>query len=57
METDHIRQEVPIPTVTVEGVSSVDDVNRIVLAGRDDLCLLLRPHPVDSNLTLDAATD
>lgn len=54
---DHIRQGVPIPTVTVEGVSSVDDVNIIVLAGRNDLCLLARPHPVDPCLTLDAATD
>ncbi len=54
---DHIRLEVPIPTVTVEGVSSVDDVDTIILAGRDDLSLLARPHLVDPYLTLDAATD
>lgn len=54
---DRIRQEVAIPTMTVGGVSSVDDVNTIILAGRADLCLLARPHLVDPYWTLNAAID
>jgi anthraniloyl-CoA monooxygenase len=54
---DRIRQEVGIPTMTVGGVSSVDDVNTIILAGRADLCLMARPHLVDPYWTLNAAID
>ena len=54
---DRIRQEVGIPTMTVGGVSSVDDVNTIILAGRADLCLIARPHLVDPYWTLNAAID
>ncbi len=54
---DRIRQEVGVPTMTVGAVSSVDDVNTIILAGRADLCLLARPHLVDPYWTLNAALD
>ena len=43
--------------MTVGGVSSVDDVNTIILAGRADLCLLARPHLIDPYWTLNAAID
>ena len=43
--------------MTVGAVSSVDDVNTIILAGRADLCLLARPHLVDPYWTLNAAID
>ena len=55
--SDRIRNEVGIPTMTVGAVSSVDDANTIILAGRADLCLLARPHLVDPYWTLNAAMD
>ncbi len=52
-----IRLSTDIPTMTVGGVASVDDVNTILVAGRADLCALARPHLVDPYWTLNAAVD
>ena len=46
-----------IPTIAVGAISSYDDVNTIVLAGRADLCALARPHLYDPHWTLHAAAD
>ena len=54
---DRIRNEVGIPTITVGVISSYDDVNSIVLAGRADLCALARAHLYDPQWTLHAAAD
>lgn len=54
---DRIRLETGIPTMTVGSVSSIDDVNTVLVAGRSDLCLLARPHLVDPYWTLNAAID
>lgn len=54
---DRIRLEADIPTITVGAVSSIDDVNTVLVAGRADLCLLARPHLVDPYWTLNAAID
>ncbi len=54
---DRIRHEVDIPTMAVGAISSVDDVNTVILSGRADLCLLARPHLVDPYWTLNAALD
>ena len=54
---DRIRNEVGIPTITVGAISSYDDVNTIVLAGRADLCALARPHLYDPHWTLHAAAE
>lgn len=54
---DRIRLEVGIPTMAVGAVSSVDDVNTVLVAGRADICLLARPHLVDPYWTLNAAID
>lgn len=54
---DRITLETGIPTMTVGAVSSIDDVNTILVAGRADLCLLARPHLVDPYWTLNAAID
>jgi anthraniloyl-CoA monooxygenase len=54
---DRIRNEVGIPTIAVGAISSYDDVNTIVLAGRADLCALARPHIYDPHWTLHAAAD
>ena len=54
---DRIRNEAGIPTIAVGAISSYDDVNTIVLAGRADLCALARPHLYDPRWTLHAAAD
>lgn len=54
---ERIRLEAGIPTMTVGGVASVDDVNTILVAGRADLCALARPHLIDPYWTMNAALD
>ncbi|MGN9793356.1 bifunctional salicylyl-CoA 5-hydroxylase/oxidoreductase [Streptomyces sp. OZ13] len=54
---DRIRNEAHIPVIAVGAISSWDDVNSILLAGRADLCALARPHLYDPNWTLHAAAD
>jgi anthraniloyl-CoA monooxygenase len=54
---DAIRHRVGIPTIAVGAISSYDDVNSIVLAGRADLCALARPHLHDPAWTLHAAAE
>jgi anthraniloyl-CoA monooxygenase len=54
---DRIRNEVGIATIAVGAISSFDDVNSIVLAGRADLCALGRAHLYDPQWTLHAAAD
>ena len=54
---DRIRNEVGIATIAVGVISSYDDVNSIVLAGRADMCALARAHLYDPQWTLHAAAD
>jgi anthraniloyl-CoA monooxygenase len=54
---DAIRNQVRIPTIAVGVISSYDDVNSIILAGRADLCALGRVHLYDPSWTLHAAMD
>ncbi|HET7174169.1 MAG TPA: bifunctional salicylyl-CoA 5-hydroxylase/oxidoreductase [Nocardioidaceae bacterium] len=54
---DAIRNRVGVATMTVGVISSYDDVNSIVLAGRADLCALGRVHLYDPNWTLHAAVE
>lgn len=54
---DRIRLETGMPTMTVGSVSSVEDVNTVLVAGRADLCLMARPHLVDPYWTLNGAMD
>ncbi len=51
---DRIRHEVGIPTIAVGAISSAEDVNTTILAGRADLCALGRPHLYDPHWTLHA---
>jgi anthraniloyl-CoA monooxygenase len=53
--SDLIRNKTGIATVAVGVISSYDDVNSIILAGRADLCALGRAHLYDPNWTLHAA--
>ena len=50
-----IRCEAGIPTMTVGGIASYDDVNSILAAGRADLCVLARGHLYDPYWTRHAA--
>jgi anthraniloyl-CoA monooxygenase len=54
---DRIRNETGVATMAVGIISSYDDVNSILLAGRADLCLLGRAHLYDPNWTLHAAAE
>ncbi|MFD7667150.1 bifunctional salicylyl-CoA 5-hydroxylase/oxidoreductase [Streptomyces sp. NPDC059788] len=54
---DRIRNRLGVPVITVGAVSSWDDVNSLVLAGRADLCALARPHLYDPHWTLHAAAE
>ncbi|WP_233521398.1 bifunctional salicylyl-CoA 5-hydroxylase/oxidoreductase [Streptomyces triticagri] len=54
---DRIRNETGIPVISVGAISSWDDVNSLVLAGRTDLCALARPHLYDPHWTLHAAAE
>ena len=54
---DAIRNRVDVPVIAVGVISSYDDVNSILLAGRADLCALGRVHLYDPNWTLHAAVE
>jgi anthraniloyl-CoA monooxygenase len=54
---DRIRNEVGIPTIAVGNVTSADQVNTILLAGRADLVALARTHLRDPHFTLRAAEE
>src|SRR5215831_17332583 len=53
--SDAIRNQVDIATIAVGVISSYDDVNSLILAGRGDLCALGRAHLYNPNWTLHAA--
>ncbi len=54
---DAIRNRLDVPTIAVGVISSFDDVNSILLAGRADLCALGRVHLYDPSWTLHAAVE
>ncbi len=53
--SDAIRNQAGLATIAVGVISSYDDVNSIVLAGRADLCAIGRAHLFNPNWTLHAA--
>jgi anthraniloyl-CoA monooxygenase len=54
---DRIRNQVGIATIAVGAISSYDDVNSLILAGRADLCAVGRAHLYDPLWTLHAAAE
>ena len=54
---DAIRNQTGLATIAVGVISSYDDVNSLILAGRADLCALGRAHLYDPNWTLHAAAE
>ena len=53
--SDKIRNEAGIATMAVGAISSADQINTILAAGRADLVAIGRGHLVDPSLTLRAA--
>ncbi|WP_410618482.1 bifunctional salicylyl-CoA 5-hydroxylase/oxidoreductase [Amycolatopsis sp. cmx-8-4] len=54
---NEIGQEYGIAVIAVGAISSYDDVNSLILAGRADLCALGRTHLYDPQWTLHAAAE
>ena len=54
--SDQIRHEAGMATIAVGNITSADQVNTIITAGRADLCALARPHLTDPHFTLRAAS-
>jgi anthraniloyl-CoA monooxygenase len=52
--SEQIRIEADMPTIAVGNITSPDQVNTILAAGRADLCALARPHLLDPHFTLRA---
>ena len=46
-----------IPTIAVGNITTADQVNTIVAAGRADLCALARPHLTNPHFTLAASAE
>jgi len=53
--SEQIRLEAGIPTIAVGNITTADQVNTILAAGRADLVALARPHLADPFFTLHAA--
>jgi len=53
--SDQIRNEAGLATMCVGAITTADQVNTIVAAGRADLVALARPHLVDPSFTMKAA--
>ncbi|GKQ38369.1 bifunctional salicylyl-CoA 5-hydroxylase/oxidoreductase [Streptomyces sp. A012304] len=54
---DRVRNAAGVPVIAVGAISSWDDVNSLILAGRADLCALARPHLYDPHWALHAAAE
>ncbi len=52
---EEVRNEAMIPTIAVGNITSWDQVNTILAAGRADLVALARPHLVNPHFTLAAS--
>jgi anthraniloyl-CoA monooxygenase len=55
--SDRIRNQAGVKTIAVGAISSYDDVNTIILAGRADMVALGRAHLYDPAWTLHAAAE
>lgn len=55
MFSDQVRNEADMPTMAVGNITSPDQINTILAAGRADLVALARPHLTDPHFTLRAA--
>ncbi|MEM0909117.1 MAG: bifunctional salicylyl-CoA 5-hydroxylase/oxidoreductase, partial [Pseudomonadota bacterium] len=54
---EQIRAEADVATLAVGAITSADQINTILAAGRADLVALARPHLINPHFTLLAAAD
>ena len=55
--SEMIRNECEIPTIAVGNITTADQINTIIAAGRADICALARHHLSNPNFTLMAAAE
>ena len=55
--SEMIRNEVGIPTIAVGNITTADQVNTIVAAGRADICAIARLHLTNPHFTLMASAE
>ncbi|MEE2968819.1 MAG: bifunctional salicylyl-CoA 5-hydroxylase/oxidoreductase [Pseudomonadota bacterium] len=55
MFSDQVRNEADMPTMAVGNITTPNQINTILAAGRADLVALARPHLTDPHFTLRAA--
>ncbi|WP_398477461.1 bifunctional salicylyl-CoA 5-hydroxylase/oxidoreductase [Tardiphaga sp.] len=53
--SDQVRNEANVATMCVGNITTADQVNTIIAAGRADLVALGRPHLIDPSFTIKAA--
>src|SRR4051812_15027671 len=53
--SDQVRNEARVATMCVGNITTADQINTILAAGRADLVALARPHLVDPSFTMRAA--
>ena len=53
--SEQVRLEANIPTIAVGNITTWDQVNTILAAGRADFVALARPHLINPHFTLQAA--
>jgi anthraniloyl-CoA monooxygenase len=53
--SEQVRNEARVATMCVGNITTADQVNTILAAGRADLVALGRPHLIDPSFTLKAA--
>ena len=55
--SEMIRNEVGIATIAVGNITTADQINTIVAAGRAYICALARPHLTNPHFTLAASAE
>jgi anthraniloyl-CoA monooxygenase len=55
--SEMVRNECRVPTIAVGNITTADQVNTIVAAGRADICALARPHLSNPHFTLTASAE
>ena len=55
--SEMIRNEVGVPTIAVGNITTADQVNTIVAAGRADICAIARLHLTNPHFTLMASAE
>ena len=55
--SEMVRNEVGVPTIAVGNITTADQVNTIVAAGRADICAVARAHLTNPHFTLTASAE